>query len=163
MWRTRHICTKFQENRPAVCVPLRGNGNGTGSESMRVMDRVMPIIKIWEHERNRESCYEKICWRQLAIFFLTIASESEKVFARILDEHFRCLDLPKICVFSRRTIQNFMTLTPPLVFWNWESFHSLTKKISWCWQSILRYTNVYILYLTMWLMREYLYYRYIYM
>jgi len=45
-----------------------------------------------------------------------IAGESEKVFARILDESFKCLDLPKISVFSRRTIQNFKTLTPHLVF-----------------------------------------------
>jgi len=34
-----------------------------------------------------------------------------------LDEFLRCLlDLPKIIVFSRQTIQNFMTLTSSLVF-----------------------------------------------
>ena len=49
-------------------------------------------------------------------FFLGIASESEKVFARILEEFFRCLNLPKRSVFSRRTNSNFMTLTLPLVF-----------------------------------------------
>jgi len=38
-------------------------------------------------------------------FFLRIASESEKVFARILDEFLGCSNLPKMSVFSRRTIQ----------------------------------------------------------
>ena len=38
---------------------------------------------------------KNICRRQPAYFFLRIASESEKVFARILDESFSCLDLPK--------------------------------------------------------------------
>jgi len=47
---------------------------------------------------------------------LRIASESEKVFARILDELFVCLDLPKISVFSTRTIPKKLTLTPHLVF-----------------------------------------------
>jgi len=54
-------------------------------------------------------------WENFVIFFLRIASESEKVFVRILDEYFRCFDLPKISVFSGQTIQNFKTLTPPLV------------------------------------------------
>jgi len=49
-------------------------------------------------------------------FFLRIASKSEKVFARISDEFFRCFDLPKIIIFSGQTIQNFMTLTSPLIF-----------------------------------------------
>jgi len=35
-----------------------------------------------------------------------------------------------------------MTLTPPPVFWYWESFCSLTKKCPWWWYSVLRYTNV---------------------
>jgi len=109
--------------------------------------------ELWKREGNRESSYE---------FFLGIASESEKVFARILEEFFRCLNLPKRSVFSRQTNSNFLTLTLPLVFWNWELVHSLTKKCSWLWQSTLRYTNVYILYVTMWLMCEYLYYMYIY-
>jgi len=49
-------------------------------------------------------------------FFLRFTSESEKVFAGILDEFFRCFDLPKISVFSGPTIQNLKTLTPPLIF-----------------------------------------------
>ena len=59
---------------------------------------------------------KKMCRRQPANLFLRIASESKKVFARILDEFFRCFDLPKISVFSGQTIQNFMTLTSPLIF-----------------------------------------------
>ena len=56
-----------------MCVPLRKNGNGTGRESMRVMNRVMGT------------------GREPGIFltpaiFLRIASESEKMFAKILDE-----------------------------------------------------------------------------
>ena len=47
---------------------------------------------------------------------LRIASESEKVFARILTEFFRCFDLPKSSVFSGQTIPNFKTLAPPLIF-----------------------------------------------
>jgi len=43
---------------------------------------------------------KNICRRQPAYFFLRIASESEKVFARILDESFSCLDLPKKQVVS---------------------------------------------------------------
>jgi len=51
-------------------------------------------------------------WKSLAgKFFLRIASESEKVFAKILDEFSRCFDLTKISVFSGRIIQNFETLT----------------------------------------------------
>jgi len=61
-----------------VCVPLRRNGNGTGRESMRVMDRVMGTGQ----------------------FFFKIASESEKVFARILDGCVRCLRFPKKNLFS---------------------------------------------------------------
>jgi len=38
------------------------------------------------------------------------------VFARILDEFFRCFDLPEISVFSGQIIRNFKTLTPPLYF-----------------------------------------------
>ena len=49
-----------------------------------------------------------------AIFILRITNESEKVFTRILDEIFRCFDLPRISVFSGQTIQNFKTLTPLL-------------------------------------------------
>jgi len=108
----------------AACVPLRRNGNGTGTESMRVMDWVMGT--------GREPGIflgKDICQCQPANKNLRIASESDKVFARILNEFLRCLDLPRISVFSRWTIQNFITLTPPLVFWNWKSFHSLTKHV----------------------------------
>jgi len=48
--------------------------------------------------------------------FLRIASESEKVFARTLGEFLRCFDLPKTSVLSGQIIQNFKTLTPPLIF-----------------------------------------------
>ena len=87
----------------AVCVPLllRRNGNGTWRKLWGLW------TELWEREGSRESLSMK-----------KIAGESEKVFARILDESFKCSDLPKISVFSRRTIQNFKTLTPPLVFWN---------------------------------------------
>jgi len=59
---------------------------------------------------------KKMCQSQSEFFFLRIASESEKVFARILDEFLRWFDLPKISIFSGQTIQNFMTLTSPLIF-----------------------------------------------
>jgi len=62
------------------------------------------------------TCVKKIWQHQPTNFFLRIASESEKVFARILDEFLRCFYLPKISVFSGQTIQNFKTLTPPLMF-----------------------------------------------
>jgi len=93
-----------------VCVPLRSYGKGTGI--------VIPIIQaqLWEQEGNRESSYEKkFASVSRQIFFLRITSELEKVFVRILDEFFRCFDLPKISVFSGQTIQNFKTLTPPLI------------------------------------------------
>ena len=75
------------------------------------MGMVIPITQtqLWEREGNRESSHEKK---------LRIADESEKVFARILDKFLRCFDLPKISVFSGQTIQNFMTLTSPLIFRN---------------------------------------------
>jgi len=109
-----------------MCVPWRRNGKGMERESTRVLDRVVgterePGIFLW---KKLPTSY--------GIFFLKIASESEKVFARILDEFFRCLGLPKINVF-RWTIENIMTLTPPPVFWYWHSFHSLTKKCPWWW------------------------------
>jgi len=72
---------------------------------------------------------KKICRRQPAVFFW----ESLASRRRCLDDFFGCFDLPKINVFSGQTIQNFKTLTPPLIFWNWESFHSLPKNISWWW------------------------------
>jgi len=40
--------------------------------------------------------------------------------------------VPKTSVF-RWTIQNIMTLTPPPVFWYWQSFYSLTHKCPWWW------------------------------
>jgi len=95
-----------------VCVPLRSYGKGTGI--------VIPIIQaeLWEREGNQESSYEKNVPASAGNFFLRIASKLEKVFkfARILDEFFRCCDLPEIIVFSGQTIQNFMNLTPPLIF-----------------------------------------------
>jgi len=63
------------------------NGKGTGN---------YPMKKIWPKK-------------------LRIASESEKVIARIIDEFFRCSGLLKTSAF-RWTIQNIMTLTPPPVF-----------------------------------------------
>ena len=101
-----------------------GNGNSHSHNSDTLMGTGRePGIFLWK----------KIWQHQPAIFFLRIASESEKVFARILDEFFRFFYLPKISVFSGQTIQNFKTLTPPLTFWNWESCHSLPKKCSWWW------------------------------
>ena len=74
-----------------MCVPLRSYGKGTGI--------VIPIThtQLWEREGNRNSSKKK----------LRIASESEKMFARILDEFFRWFDLPKIRVFRGQTDQNF--------------------------------------------------------
>jgi len=79
-----------------------GKEHGNGTRKGFHEDRVLG-----EGEGNRESFYQQE-------FFWRIASESAKVFVRILDEFWRFFDLPKISVFSRRTIQNFMTSTPPL-------------------------------------------------
>jgi len=51
--------------------------------------------ELWEREGNRESSCEKNLPASAGRFFLSIASESEKMFARILDESLSCLDLPK--------------------------------------------------------------------
>ena len=48
-------------------------------------------------------------WESSGKFFLRRASESEQVFARILDEFFRCFDLPGISVLSEQTVQIFKT------------------------------------------------------
>ena len=92
-----------------MCVPLRSYGKGT--------EIVIPITqtKLWERERNQEFSFKKLP-ASAGNYFLRIASESEKVFARILDEFFRCFDLPEISVFSGQIIRNFKTLTPPLYF-----------------------------------------------
>jgi len=71
---------------------------------------------------------KKICRRQPANSFFRIASESEKVFERILDDFLRCFDLPKISVFSGQTIQNFKSLTPPLYFEIKDNFILFQKK-----------------------------------
>jgi len=94
-----------------VCVPLRSYGKGTGI--------VIHITQtqLWEREGNRECSYtKKFAGLSGQFCFLRIASESEKVFARMLDEFFRRFDLPKTSVFSGQTIQDFKTLTPPLIF-----------------------------------------------
>ena len=79
-------------NFAGMWLPTRSYGKGTGI--------VIPIIQtqLWEWEGNQESSYEtKMDWRRQ--FFLRIASESEKVFAKIFDEFFRCPGLPKTSVF----------------------------------------------------------------
>ena len=93
-----------------MCVPLSSYGKGTGI--------IIPITQtqLWEREGNQESSYETKFAGVSRHFFLRIASESEKVFARILDEFLRCSDLPKISIFSGQTIQNFMTSTTLLIF-----------------------------------------------
>ena len=100
--------------RSAVCVPLRRNGNRLVRNGKRIHEGYKQSYGNGKGTGNIP--FQKKLSASASNFFLRIASESEKVFARILDEFFRCLDLPKINVFSRRTVQNFMTLTPPLVF-----------------------------------------------
>jgi len=108
-----------KETRPktAMCVPLRKNGNETGRESMRVVDRGMGT------GREVEILLWKKIWESLG---------SQRRCLRGFLTNFRCSDLPKISTF-KWTIQNIMTLTPPTVFWYWQSFHSLTKKCPWWW------------------------------
>ena len=101
--------------------------NGSSLNTVQCMSGVRSLKELWEgngnsHSHNSDTVmgtgrepgifpFKKICRRQLRI-----ASESEKVFARIFDDFFRCFDLPKRSVFSGQTIQNFKTLTPPLIF-----------------------------------------------
>jgi len=40
-WDSQPMGSFLADKSTAVCVPLRRNGNGTGKESMRIMDRVM--------------------------------------------------------------------------------------------------------------------------
>ena len=79
----RSICRYYA----GMWLPIRSDGKGTGI--------VIPITQtqLWESEGNRES------YSQLAIFFWGSLSESQKVFARIVDEFFGCSGLPKTSVF----------------------------------------------------------------
>ena len=134
----------------AVCVPLRRNGNGTGRESMRVMDRVMATGK-----EPGIFLLKQICRRQAAKNKFENHQRVGEGVCEDIGRIFVCLDLPKISVFSTRTIQKNLTLTPHLVFWIWESFHSLTNFFFFMVIVNIRYTNIYILYVTVWLMCEY--------
>jgi len=98
-----------------------------GSLTMKPRDRTQrfPNIGLIKQSNTHSDGNRKGTWHlpmtkklpaSAGKFFLRIASESEKVFARILDEFFRFFDLPKTSVFSGQTIQNFKTLTPPLIF-----------------------------------------------
>jgi len=89
---------------------------------------------------------------------LRIASESEEVFARILDEFFRCFNLPEISVLSGQTIQKFMTLTPSLYF---EITFSSKKMFLMVTVNVKIYERTYFKRDHV-IMCEYLYYMYIY-
>ena len=85
---------------------------------------------------------------------LRIASESEEVFARILDEFFRCFNLPEISVLSGQTIPKFMTLTPSLYFEITFSSKMMIVNIKMYVRTYFKRDHV--------IMCEYLYYMYIY-
>ena len=79
-----------------------GNGKSHSHNSNTVMGMGRePGIFLWKN----------ICWRQPANKKLKIASESEKVFARILDEFLKCSGLPKTSVFKMDN-SNYYDLDP---------------------------------------------------
>ena len=82
------MCETFLQESihlPAMCIPLRRNGKGTGREFMRVFTQ-----SYGNGEGTGNFFLKKNLPGQPAIFFARIASESEKVIARILDEILRC-------------------------------------------------------------------------
>ena len=82
-----------------------------------------------EREWKWESSYEKNLPTSAGNFFWSIVSESEKVFARILDEFFRCLDLPKIIFLVDEQFKIWWPWPLPLYFEIEHLFYFLTKSV----------------------------------
>ena len=134
---------KNYDKTPGVWLLIRSYGKGTGIVIPKNLDRVMGmgsepgmfvwIVFFWESLSSLRMCFQG---------FLT---------------NFLGVEVCQKKAFFRWTFQIIMTLTPPPVFWNWEPFYSLTKKCPWWWLSILRHTDEYILYVTMWPVSKYVY------
>ena len=151
-YATREFCTILSHRQR---VKMKSRSSKSFPEISLSLRNCKPASQLWKGHCPPQWYSDYKCCCQMQQRYLVQAHETAAV---------EQTQAPKSkCFYWTNYSKKFKTLTPPLIFWNWESFHSPPKKIldgdsqhgdirtykfytwpcDYVWTSIL-YVNIYI-------------------